>query len=298
MPNFAHLRPVLLGLLAVECLSLTAQAPKPANQDLFPGVSATEGHADLPGFSATATGTVLAGVAGSPIGPVPLGAPLTVIGLPHLEPAQMSDADSQFVATRHAELVDRASRFNFDLGNAAWHYQQIVCAAFPDFVFLAFAHGPDVEGSSRFVAILPRDGARIRIVPTYAHGLLPFEDSWNRPGSLEAFNSILRQERAHAPLSYSPDWLLIGMCYAELSGYPVEVLSTLPTAEPTLDLLRLEANRPQLLVDSGQSANVTFSDVSRPTVTTNWTLHFNPQGNLTSATRTLARQPATIALKP
>jgi hypothetical protein len=47
-----------------------------------------------------------------------------------------------------------------------------------------------------------------------------------------------------------------------------------------------------------QSADVTFSDVSRPTITTNWTLHFDRHGQITSASRSPVRQPNVIALKP
>jgi hypothetical protein len=173
-----------------------------------------------------------------------------------------------------------------------------VCPAFPDYVFLAFTHGPDDSGSSRFAALLPRDDAQVRVVSTYAHGLLPFEASWNRPGTFEVFNGMLRQERGPAPLSHAPNWLLIAVCYAELSGYPVQVLNVLPDPSPTLDLLRLGANRPQMIIGADQSADVTFSDVSRPSVTTNWSLHFDRHGQITSASRSLVRQPNVIALKP
>ena len=124
---------------------------------------------------------------------------------------------------------------------------------------------PDDSGSSRFAAMLPRNSAQVRIVSTYAHGLLPFDASWNRPGTFEVFNGMLRQERGTAPLSSAPNWLLIALCYAELSGYPVQVLSVQPALrDRRLDLLRLDANQPQMVIKPDQSADVTFSDVSRP----------------------------------
>jgi hypothetical protein len=43
---------------------------------------------------------------------------------------------------------------------------------------------------------------------------------------------------------------------------------------------------------------VTFSDVSHPATTTNWTLHFNRHGEITSASRAASHQSSTIALKP
>jgi hypothetical protein len=221
-----------------------------------------------------------------------------VISLEHLEPSQMNRADYDVVSNLSAELSKQAALANFDISSPAWHYQQIVCPAFPDYVFLSFAHGADESGSSHFVAMLPRNSAQVRIVSTYAHGLLPFEASWNKPGTYEVFNGMLRQERGKSPLSYAPNWLMVAACYAELSGYPVQVLTTIPRPEPTLDMLRLDANQPQMVIATDQSAEVTFSDVSRPTVTTNWTLHFDRKGQITSSARSQVRQPSAIALKP
>jgi hypothetical protein len=277
------LRPFLFVGLTFVAFSALAQAP---SQDLFPG------------FTSTATNSPFPGVTAVPIGTTPLGSSPTVIGLDHLDPTQMSNADYEVVSNLSAELSKQAALANFDISSPAWHYQQIVCPAFPDYVFLAFTHGADDSGSSRFAALLPRNDAQVRVVSTYAHGLLPFEASWNRPGTFEVFNGMLRQERGTTPLSHARNWLLIAVCYAELSGYPVQVLNVLPNPAPTLDMLRLAANRPQMIIGADQSAEVTFSDVSRPTITTNWSLHFDRHGQITSASRSLVRQPNVIALKP
>jgi hypothetical protein len=260
------LRLLLLASLAV--LSAPAQTPQPPNQELFPG------------FSAIPTKTAFPGVPAVPIATTPLSSPPSVIALEHLDPAQMNAADYEVVSNLSAELSEQAA------------------LAFPDYVFLAFTHGADESGSSRFAAMLPRNSAQVRIVSTYAHGLLPFEASWNRPGTFEVFNGMLRQERGMTPLSHARNWLLIAVCYAELSGYPVQVLNYTPIPGQSLDLLRLDANQPQMFIEADQSADVTFSDVSRPTITTNWTLHFNRHGQITSASRSLAHQSPTIALKP
>jgi hypothetical protein len=264
-------RPLLLASVALQTLSVFAQAP---SQDLFPGITPV------------------------PIGTKPLAAPPTVVSLERLDQAQMSAADYEIVSNLSADLSKQAALANFDISNPAWHFQQIVCPAFPDYVLLSFTHGPDESGSSRFGAVLPRNNAQVRVVSTYAHGLLPFDASWNRPGTFEVFNGILREERGDVPLSHAPNWLTIAVCYAELSGYPVQVLNTTPLPDRTLDMLRLDANRPQMVIAADQSAEVTFSDVSRPSITTNWTLRFDRHGQITSASRSLARQPAKIALKP
>jgi hypothetical protein len=285
MPRIApHLRLLLLASFAV--LGSPAQTPQPPNQDLFSGVTATPTKTPFPGVTPV------------PIATTPLSVPPSVIALDHLEPGQMSSADYDVVSNLSPELSKQAALANFDISSPAWHYQQIICPAFPDYVFLAFTHGADESGSSRFAAMLPRNSAQVRIVSTYAHGLLPFDASWNRPGTFEVFNGMLRQERGTTPLSHARNWLMIAVCYAELSGYPVQVLNYTPLPDKSLDLLRLDANQPQMVIESDQSADVTFSDVSRPTITTNWSLHFNRHGEITSASKSLARQSPDIALKP
>jgi hypothetical protein len=277
------LRPLLLALLALHFVAAAAQAPA---------------QSPFPGYTATVTNTVFPGVTPGPVAASPLSAPPTVIALDHLEPAQMNAADYEVVSNLSAELSKAAALASFDISNPAWHYQQILCPAFPDYVFLSFRHGADDSGSSHFAAMLPRSSSQVRVLTAYAHGLLPFEASWNRPGTFEVFNGMLRQERGMAPLSEASNWLLVALCYAELSGYPVQVLNYNPRPELTLDLLRLNANQPQMLIEPDQSAEVTFSDVSRPTITTNWSLHFDRRGQLTSANRAQVRQPEPIALKP
>jgi hypothetical protein len=279
-------RLLLFACLAVQGLSAVAQAPQAPSQSLFPGYSATPASSAFPGFAAV------------PIGTTPLSTPPSVISLDHLEQGQMSNADYEVVSNLSAELSKAAALASFDISSPEWHFQQIVCPAFPDYVLLSFTHGPDANGSSHFSAMLPRNSAQVRIVSTYAHGLLPFEASWSKPATYEVFNGMLRQERGTVPLSHARNWLAISLCFAELSGYPVQVLTSIPRPDPTLDLLRLGANQPQMMIEPDQSADISFSDVSRPDTTTNWTLHFNRHGQLTSASRSRMGQPAIIALKP
>ncbi len=276
----------LLLFASLAAVSAAAQTSQQSNQNLFPGFSATPATTPFPGIAAV------------PIATTPLSAPPSVIALEYLDAGQMNAADYDVVSNLSPELSKQAALANFDISNPGWHYQQIVCPAFHDYVFLAFTHGADESGSSRFVAMLPRDNAQVRIVSTYAHGLLPFDASWNRPGTFEVFNGMLRQERGMTPLSHARNWLMIAVCYAELSGYPVQVLNYSPIPDQSLDMLRLDANQPQMFIESDQSADVTFSDVSRPAITTNWTLHFDRHGQITSASKKKAQQSPTIALKP
>jgi hypothetical protein len=273
-------------IAAMFWLMLAVSVMASAQTDPFPGVTASKSLEPFPGVTAET------------IGSTPLNGTPSVIGLNRLDPAQMSAADNEVVSNLSAELSQQAALASFDISQPAWHYQQIVCPAFRDYVLLSFSHGSDDSGSSRFTAALPRNEAQVRLVSTYAHGALPFEASWNRPGTFEVFNNMLRRERGVVPMGYARNWLMIAVCYAELSGYPVQVLSTYPLPNTTLDMLRLDANQPQMKIAPDQSADITFSDVSRPGTTTNWSLHFDRHGQLTSASHNLTRQPAVIALKP
>jgi hypothetical protein len=91
---------------------------------------------------------------------------------------------------------------------------------------------------------------------------------------------------------------MIALCYAELSGYGVQMLAYSPLPGPSLDMLRLNANQPQMRIEADKSVDVTFSDVSQPTITTNWSLHFDRHGQITAASRSQVRQSPNIALKP
>ncbi|HEY4045859.1 MAG TPA: hypothetical protein VGM27_03240 [Acidobacteriaceae bacterium] len=257
------------------------------NQELIPGVP-----------PATPVTGPLPGVNSFPIGLTPLAGRPYVFELEYRDPAHMMPEDLQVVDSLKPELAKEASLLTYDLRSPGWQYHQIMCPAFPDYLFLSFTHGPDPNGSSRFVAALERNGPRVRIVSRYSHGMLPFDSSWNRPATREVFNRIIRQERGDMPIGQAPNWLVIGMCYAELSGNHVQVLTVHPRPDATLDLLRLGANRPQLEIDSDRSADVTFSDASQPGKTTLWRLHFDRHGEITSAEHSNERQAPKIALKP
>src|SRR6202453_2401169 len=174
MPRIVQVLRLLL-LASITVLSAPAQTPQASNQDLFPGIRATPTSTAFPGITAV------------PIATTPLSVPPSVIALEHLEPGQMNAADYDVVSNLSPELSKQAALANFDISNPGWHYQQIMCPAFPDYVFLAFTHRADESGSSRFAAMLPRNSAQVRIVSTYAHGLLPFDASWNRRGTFEVF---------------------------------------------------------------------------------------------------------------
>ena len=181
----------------------------------------------------------------------PLSAPPSVISLDHLDPEQMSQADYEVVSNLSPELSKQAALANFDISSPAWHFQQIVCPAFPGLRLPRLHPRRGCQAAHRALgpccrAIAPRC-ASSPPMPTVCCRLRP-------PGTGQALTrcstACCARSVGDVPLSHAPNWLMIAVCYAELSGYPVQVLNTIPRPEPTLDMLRLDANRPQMMIEA------------------------------------------------
>jgi hypothetical protein len=257
-----------------------------STEEIFPGITATRTQENFPGIAAES------------IDRTPLSGPPAILELERLPAARISAQDAGVVASMTAELAQKTRTAGFDIGGGGWDYEQIVCPVFPDFVFLAFHQAADSIGSSRFVAVLERNAAWVRVVPTISQGTLPLGSVWSRPGAYEIFNYMLRRERGLRPLGSAPAWLSIAMCYAELGGHHVQVFVPEKLPDSTLDMSRLGATQPELHVDPDRSAEVTFSDAAKAAVTTDWLLRFDRHGQIFSAGRSGERQPAKIALQP
>ena len=221
-----------LSVLAIASLALAGHAargqssatpPAASSQELFPGITATQAKETFPGIPA------------KPIDSAPLSGPPAVLALEHRPAAQMRAEDTAVVASMTTELSQKARIAGFDLGGAGWEYEQIVCPAFPDYVFLGFSHGAEDNGSSRFFAALERNAPWVRVVSAVSSGSFPLGAPWSRPGFNEIFNAMLRRERGLQPLGSAPAWLSIAMCYAELTG--IACRCSFPKPCPTLPLI-------------------------------------------------------------
>lgn len=255
-------------------------------------------RASFPAYTTAPVSRPVPAVAAESIAKTPLKTEPYVFHLEHRDPGAMSGAAKATLRERWPELVKRAGLFQLDLNSSGWSYKQTLCPSFPGYLLLSFQHGANPSGSSRFVAVLEKDGSGVQIIPSYAHGARPFLGSWKKAGTYEVFNRMLRKQRGSTPISDAKNWLVIGMCYAELSGFPVQVLTPRPIPGSMMDVLRLKASQPQMLVSPDKSAEIMFSDIARPAVTANWVLHFNREGQITSAARNLEKQPSRIALRP
>ena len=183
-----------LSVLAIASLALavargqsSATPPAAPSQELFPGITATQAKENFPGIPA------------KPIDSTPLSGPPAVLALEHRPAAQMRAEDTAVVASMTTELSEKARIAGFDISGAGWEYEQIVCPAFPDYVFLAFSHGAEDDGSSRFVAALERNAPWVRVVSTVSSGTFPLERPGRGPASTRSSTPCCAGSAVYGP---------------------------------------------------------------------------------------------------
>jgi hypothetical protein len=205
-----------------------------------------------------------------------------LLQLDHAEPAQMSSADSQLVASRQAQLSSAAATSGFDLQDAGWNYQQAVCPAFSTAVLLRYERNAGTDSASRFVAVVPRQDGDIRIVPVQRRGNTPFTESDENDNTIAIFNQLVSASGIdiHNPaMNENDNWVKLALCYAELAGHHPTTLLT-----DTLYGEAFERNvtMPKRIIDLNGAFLLVFSDVNDPKSTVNWSLKFDKAAQLTS----------------
>jgi hypothetical protein len=189
---------------------------------------------------------------------------------------QMTDTDHALVQSVNSSIHDGATfaGMEFDKGN--WSYQQLVCQALPDHIFLIFKEDNGPGDVSIFSAAIPRSGeGRVRIVAVERRGYSLFSPAPVNALTISAFNRI----RADEPENKSADWLATALCYAALAGaHPA--ISPLPKDSDGADFTL--AFPPKLEVGSDGESTVRFVDVATGVHDTEWALTFNPKGLLLS----------------
>ncbi len=203
-----------------------------------------------------------------------------LLQLDHIDPAQMSSPDSQLVASRQTQLNSSAATAGFDLQEAGWNYQETVCPLFSSAVLLRYEMGAGTNTASRFVAVVPRNSADIRIVPVQRRGNSPFTESDENASTIGIFNSLVSASgiNIHSPYMNEDDnWVKLALCYAELAGHHPTTLLT-----DTLYGESFERNvsMPLRIVALKGHFILQFSDVNDPQSTVNWSLKFDKTAQL------------------
>ena len=201
---------------------------------------------------------------------------------------QMTRHDRDLEADAEASIQERAGFQNLEFNQGSWTYQQLVCPALPNHLFLRFSRNEGTGEMSMFSAAIPRGGeGKVRIIPIVRKGYSLFSPAPIGALTIASFNRIRSEENTDLPAN----WLGIGLCYAALAGsnpqagelppqpeegvlppHPSETEHVPVTMEPTLFLTP----------DGG--ATIRFADVSTNPHPMEWSLIFDRKGTLLKAT--------------
>jgi hypothetical protein len=196
---------------------------------------------------------------------------------------EMSEKDRLLVAD--ASIAEHAGFAGFELDRTTWSYQQMVCPALPNHLFLRYMRNNGTGDVSVFSASIPRDGGgRVRVIPILRRGYSLFSPAPINALTISAFNHI----RAEEPELNSSEWLGNGLCYAALAGAHPQIVSA--DARPAI-------NKPipafiaildvQIVPKKGEQV-IRFADASAVPRPMEWTMTFTRQGKLIKATHSAA----------
>jgi hypothetical protein len=189
---------------------------------------------------------------------------------------QMTRQDRDLAADAESSIGERTGFAGLEFNQGKWGYQQIICSALPNHLFLQFTRNNGTGDVSVFSASIPRSGnGRVRIIPIQRRGYSLFSPAPINALTISAFNHIRAEEHPDK----APDWLGTGLCYAALAGVHPQIG---PPEENDFHKLP-SAPAGRLVIPVRGGAVISFTDVaaSRPM---EWTMTFNGQGKLLKAT--------------
>ena len=191
---------------------------------------------------------------------------------------QMSPSDRALAISIKPTIQENATLAGFDFEGAKWTYQQIVCKALPEHLFLLFKDDNGTGDVSLFSVAIPiNSNHQVRVIPIRRRGFALFSPAPVNPLTISAFNRI----RAGEPASKSADWLSISLCYAALTGAHPELSPMLNQSSGTDDSL---AFPPTLQVETNGNSTVRFVDETEPRQPREWALSFDVKGQLLKVT--------------
>lgn len=192
--------------------------------------------------------------------------------------SQMSSADQDLEANSEATIREKAGMQALGFNEGAWSFEQIVCPAFPNHLFLRFSRDDGTRQMTMFSAAIPRGNeGRIRIIPIVRKGYSLFSPVPINALTIAAFNHI----RADEQYQVSPDWVGTGMCYAALAG-------SNPEPENPLIEDRNQVAPPMLKTEDSGGATINFIDTAPKGRLMAWSMVFDRKGKLVKATHVSA----------
>jgi hypothetical protein len=198
--------------------------------------------------------------------------------------AQMSQQDRNLADSAKSAIREKAGFADFGFNQSHWNYQQLLCPALPNHLFLRFTRNNGARDVSIFSASIPRGiQGQLRIIPILRRSYSSFSPAPIHAQTIAAFNRIRAEDHA----GESPDWLGTALCYAALAGADPQAASLQQSSAknglPAAPLAVME-----LPIAGG--AEIHFTDVAATPKPMEWTLIFNGKGKLLKTTR----QPASL----
>ncbi len=212
----------------------------------------------------------------------PVGGPLQIARTIELRSAdRMTEHDRLLEADAESSIAERAGYNDIAFNQGKWSYEQLVCPALPNHLFLRFTRNNGAGDVSVFSASIPRNGeGHIRIVPILRRSYSLFSPAPINALTIAAFNRIRNEDK---PAS-DPGWLGTALCYAALAGAnPAAAQLDASTAAAAGLKQYPAASSPVLAISNNGSADVRFTDLSAKPRPMQWSLTFSAKGKLLKA---------------
>jgi hypothetical protein len=200
-----------------------------------------------------------------------------------VRPAEQMTAEDRVLETSaEPTIAEQAGVSGMEFTSGRWSYQQIVCPAFPNHLFLRFTRNQGAGDVSIFSASIPRTGKRrVRIIPIQRRSYSLFSPAPVNAITVAAFNHIRAEEQS----MQVGGWADVGLCYAALAGANPEL------AQPdkwTGNPHSYPASSAELSYPGPGGAVLQLTDISARPRPVEWTLVFDAKGKLRKAGRRTA----------
>jgi hypothetical protein len=192
---------------------------------------------------------------------------------------KMTSQDRDLAADAESSIGERVRYAGLEFNRGQWSYQQVVCSALPNHLFLQYTRNNGAGDVSAFSASIPRgNSGRVRVIPILRRGYALFVPAPTNALTISAFNQIRAEEHPDK----APEWLATGLCYAALAGAH-------PRIEPpeASQNQKLTASPGMLVISAHGDAILRFTEVAAPRLMA-WTMTFDGQGKLRKATYSAA----------
>src|SRR5579862_498506 len=190
---------------------------------------------------------------------------------------EMSENDRLLVSNDESSIAEHAGINGFNLAQGQWSYEEIVCPALPNHLFLRYTRNNGDRDITVFSASIPRNGeGRVRVIPIQKRSYSLFSPAPINALTISAFNHIRTEESKKD----SASWIGNGLCYAALAGAHPTAISP---NEIALEDDPPVAQTATLHVQFQGGEMVEFSDVAAKPHPMEWEMTFTRKGKLIKA---------------